>query len=93
MGGRGGRGGWSSVPDSLQRLQVSGQLAAALLLLLQLPPQRAQLLLGLHLDVVGDHHRRLQVGLEAAPLLLLLLHGQAEGDVDVRRTADARGRL
>lgn len=88
-----GGGGWNSVPDSLQRLQVGGQLAAALLLLLQLPPQRAQLLLGLHLDVVGDHHRRLQVGLETTPLLLLLLYGQVEGDVDVRRMAGACGYL
>lgn len=45
-----------------------------LLLFLQQPPlHSAQLLLGLTLDVIGHHHRRLQVRLEAPPLLGFLL--------------------
>lgn len=45
-----------------------------LLLLLQQPPLHStQLLLGLTLDVIGHHHRRLQVRLEAPPLLRFLL--------------------
>ena len=45
-----------------------------LLLLLQQPPlDGTQLLLGLALDVVGHHHRCLQVSLEAPPLLRLVL--------------------
>lgn len=45
-----------------------------LLLFLQQPPlHSAQLLLGLTLDVIGHHHRRLQVCLEAPPLLGFLL--------------------
>lgn len=45
-----------------------------LLLFLQQPPLHgAQLLLGLILDVIGHHHRRLEVRLEAPPFLCLLL--------------------
>lgn len=51
-----------------------------LLLLLQQPPlHSAQLLLGLTLDVIGHHHRGLQVCLEPPPLLGLLL--QTPGSV------------
>lgn len=62
------------VPDSLQGLKVSAKLCTATLLLLQLPPERTQLLLGLHLDVVGYHHRGLEVRLEATPLLFVVLN-------------------
>lgn len=45
-----------------------------LLLFLQQPPLHStQLLLGLALNVIGHHHRGLQVCLESPPLLRLLL--------------------
>lgn len=69
------------VPDSLQGLQVCRKLGAAVLLLLQLPPESSQLLLSFHLDVVGHHHGRLEVRLKAAPLLLLILKTQTWRDV------------
>lgn len=61
------------VPDSLQGLEVRGKLSTAILLLLQLPPECTQLLLSLHLDVVGHHHGRLEVRLEPTPLLFFIL--------------------
>lgn len=67
------------VPDSLQGFKVCGKFCAAILLLLQLPPECAQLLLSLHLDVVGHHHCRLKVRLEPTPLLFLLLKTKTYG--------------
>lgn len=64
------------VPDSLQGLEVRGKLCTAILLLLQLPPEGTQLLLSLHLDVVGHHHGRLEVRLEPTPLLFFILKTQ-----------------
>ncbi|TNN82722.1 hypothetical protein EYF80_006963 [Liparis tanakae] len=49
------------VPDTLQGFEVCRELCAAILLLLQLPPERPQLLLSLHLDVVCHHHCRLKL--------------------------------
>lgn len=64
------------VPDSLQGLEVCGKLRAAILLLLQLPPECTQLLLSLHLDVIGHHHCCLEVCLKPAPLLFFILQTQ-----------------
>lgn len=67
------------VPDSLQGLKVCGKFCTAILLLLQLPPECTQLLLGLHLDVVGHDHCCLKVRLEPPPLLFLILKTQTYG--------------
>lgn len=69
------------VPDSLHGLQVCRKFGIAVLLLLQLPPDSTQLLLSLHFNVIGHHHRSLEVCLKASPLLLLILNTQTGTDV------------
>lgn len=53
--------------------QLLLQLGILLLFLQQSPLYCSKLLLGLTLDVIGYHHRSLQVGLKPPPLLSLLL--------------------
>lgn len=72
-----GRSMMEIVPDTLQGFKVCGKLCTAILLLLQLPPECTQLLLSLHLDVVGHHHCCLEIRLEPTPLFFFILktHG------------------
>lgn len=64
------------VPDSLQGLKVCRKLCITILLLLQLPPECAQLLLSFHLDIIRYDHSRLEVCLKTTPLLLFILKAQ-----------------
>lgn len=68
------------VPDCLQGLQVCRKFRIAILLLLQLPPDRTQLLLSLHLNVIGHHHRSLEVCLKPPPLLFLVLQTRTRAE-------------
>lgn len=65
----------SPAASSLHVLQLLLQPCSLLLLLQEAPFDGPQLLLHLAFDVVGHHHGGLQVGLEAAPLLRVLLRG------------------
>lgn len=80
-----------NVPGASDLLQLCSQCGIVLLLLLQLSAQRAQLLLSLHLDVISNHHCCLEVGLETAPLLSLVLLTHTQRNTSSVSREDALG--